>query len=136
VGDRPSGGLIIKKIKKAEYERHITPLSLTDYLRYRMVAMVVPCLALSWVTVVLAGLTETTPLQLAVTAIVAAPLAPIYALFLARGAAAGARSQSAGRVDPPGVSPRFASPHHEGLNPILGLQLHVVAPRASRRSVG
>lgn len=65
----------------------VTPLSLTDYLRYRMVAMVVPCLALSWVTVVLAGLTETTPLQLAVTAIVAAPLAPIYALFLASFAA-------------------------------------------------
>lgn len=65
----------------------VTPVSLTDYLRYRMVVLVVPCLALSWVTVLLAGLIETTPLQIVITATVAAPLAPIYALFLASFAA-------------------------------------------------
>ena len=60
----------------------VTPLSLSDYLRYRMVVLVLLCVALSCVTVPLAGLLETTPLQLVVTSIVAAPLAPIYALFL------------------------------------------------------
>lgn len=60
----------------------VTPLSLGDYLRYRMIVLLVLCVALSCVTVPLAGLTETTPLQLVVTSIVAAPIAPIYALFL------------------------------------------------------
>lgn len=59
-----------------------TPLSLGDYLRYRMIVLLVLCVALSCVIVPLAGLTETTPLQLVVTSTVAAPLAPIYALFL------------------------------------------------------
>jgi fluoroquinolone transport system permease protein len=60
----------------------VTPLSLGDYLRYRMIVLLALCVALSWITVPLAGLTETTWLQLTVTSIVAAPLAPIYALFL------------------------------------------------------
>jgi fluoroquinolone transport system permease protein len=60
----------------------VTPLSLGDYLRYRMIVLVVLCVVLSWITVPLAGLTETTWLQLTVSSIVAAPLAPIYALFL------------------------------------------------------
>ena len=60
----------------------VTPLSLGDYLRYRMIVLLVLCVVLSWITVPLAGLTETTWLQLTVTSIVAAPLAPIYALFL------------------------------------------------------
>jgi fluoroquinolone transport system permease protein len=60
----------------------VTPLSLGDYLRYRMSVLLVLCVVLSWITVPLAGLTETTWLQLTVTSIVAAPLAPIYALFL------------------------------------------------------
>jgi len=61
----------------------VTPLSLGDYLRYRMLVMLTLCVVFAWITVPLAGLTETTWLQLVVTAIVAAPLAPIYALFLA-----------------------------------------------------
>ncbi len=61
----------------------VTPLSLGDYLRYRMLAMLLVCLLFSWITVPLAGLTQTTPLQVLVTTLVAAPLAPIYALFLA-----------------------------------------------------
>lgn len=60
----------------------VTPVSLADYLRYRMSTLIVACIALSCVTMLLAGLTETTALQLIVTSIVAAPLAPIYALFL------------------------------------------------------
>lgn len=60
----------------------VTPLSLGDYLRYRLVVLLVVCVVLSWVAVPLAGLTETTWLQLTITAIVAAPLAPLYALFL------------------------------------------------------
>ena len=60
----------------------VTPLSLTDYLRYRVFVLVPPCVALTCVAVPLAGLVETSPLQLVVAAFVAAPLAPIYALFL------------------------------------------------------
>jgi len=60
----------------------VTPLSLGDYLRYRLIVLLVLCVVLSWITVPLAGLTETTWLQLTVASIVAAPLAPIYALFL------------------------------------------------------
>lgn len=69
----------------------VTPLSLGAYLRYRMIVLLVLCVVLSWITVPLAGLTETTWLQLTVTSIVAAPLAPIYALFL--GAFAGNKVQ-------------------------------------------
>jgi fluoroquinolone transport system permease protein len=65
----------------------VTPLSLGDYLRYRMLASLVLSSALSCVTVPLAGLAATTSVQLVVTSVVAAPLAPIYALFLATSAA-------------------------------------------------
>lgn len=61
----------------------VTPLRLNDYLRYRMILLLVLCVALSCIAIPLAGLAETTGLQLIVTSIVAAPLAPIYALFLA-----------------------------------------------------
>jgi fluoroquinolone transport system permease protein len=60
----------------------VTPLSLGDYLGYRMSVLMLLGVVFSCVTVLLAGLTETTLLQLVVTSIVAAPLAPIYALFL------------------------------------------------------
>ncbi len=61
----------------------VTPLTLGDYLRYRMAALLLPCVALSWLALPLAGLTETTWLQRTVTSVAAAPLAPLYALFLA-----------------------------------------------------
>ena len=61
----------------------VTPLSLGDYLRYRMGLLVFVGIALSCITLPLAGLTETTVPQIIVTSIVAAPLAPIYALFFA-----------------------------------------------------
>lgn len=60
----------------------VTPLSMGDYLRYRFVVLLVVCLALTWLVVPLAGLTDTTWLQVTVAAAVAAPLAPMYALFL------------------------------------------------------
>lgn len=60
----------------------VTPMSLGDYLRYRLTVLMLLCVVFSSVTVPLAGLTETTPLQIVVSAIVAAPLAPIYAVFL------------------------------------------------------
>jgi fluoroquinolone transport system permease protein len=60
----------------------VTPLSLGDYLRYRLGGLVVLSAAFGAVMVPLAGLTETTPIQVVVSAVTAAPLAPIYALFL------------------------------------------------------
>lgn len=60
----------------------VTPMSLGDYLRYGLSGLMILSAVLGGVMVPLAGLTGTTPLQVAVTAVVAAPLAPIYALFL------------------------------------------------------
>ncbi|MPY89056.1 MAG: hypothetical protein GEU99_14145 [Luteitalea sp.] len=60
----------------------VTPLSLGDYLRYRLSGLMILSAAVGAVMVPLAGLTETTPLQVVATAVTAAPLAPIYALFL------------------------------------------------------
>ena len=60
----------------------VTPLSLGDYLRYRLGGLMVLSAVFGAVMLPLAGLTETTPLQAVVSAATAAPLAPIYALFL------------------------------------------------------
>jgi fluoroquinolone transport system permease protein len=60
----------------------VTPLGLRDYLRYRVVVLATLSLPMCWVTVWLAGLRETTLAQLAVSSLVAAPLAPLYAFFL------------------------------------------------------
>ena len=60
----------------------VTPLSLGDYLRYRLGGLMLLSVVFGAVMVLLAGLTETTPLQVGVTALTAAPLAPVYALFL------------------------------------------------------
>ena len=60
----------------------VTPLSLGDYLRYRLSGLMLVSVVFGAVMVPLAGLTPTTPLQAVVTAVTAAPLAPIYALFL------------------------------------------------------
>lgn len=60
----------------------VTPMSLGDYLRYRMVTLVGVSVGLSWIMVPLAGLTPTTISQLVVTSLAAAPLAAVYALFL------------------------------------------------------
>jgi len=60
----------------------VTPLRLGGYLRYRLTGVILLSAALGAIMVPLAGLSDTTLLQLVVSAVVAAPLAPIYALFL------------------------------------------------------
>jgi fluoroquinolone transport system permease protein len=60
----------------------VTPLSLRDYLRYRLGGLMLLSVGVGAIMVPLAGLTATTPLQAVVSAVTAAPLAPIYALFL------------------------------------------------------
>jgi fluoroquinolone transport system permease protein len=60
----------------------VTPLRLGGYLRYRLTGVILLSAALGSIIVPLAGLSETTLLQLVLSASVAAPLAPIYALFL------------------------------------------------------
>jgi fluoroquinolone transport system permease protein len=60
----------------------VTPLSLGDYLRYRVGALMILSAVFGAVMVPLAGLSETTAVQVVVTAVTAAPVAPIYALFL------------------------------------------------------
>jgi fluoroquinolone transport system permease protein len=60
----------------------VTPLSLGDYLRYRLSGLMLVTVVFGAVMVPLAGLTATTPLQAVVSSVTAMPLAPIYALFL------------------------------------------------------
>lgn len=60
----------------------VTPLSLGDYLRYRLSGLMLVSIVFGAVMVPLAGLTATTLLQAMVSSMTAAPLAPIYALFL------------------------------------------------------
>jgi len=60
----------------------VTPLSLGGYLRYRLSGLMLLSAMFGALMVPLAGLSETTALQVVVAAMTAAPLAPIYALFL------------------------------------------------------
>ncbi|MEX2285222.1 MAG: hypothetical protein WEE89_22235 [Gemmatimonadota bacterium] len=60
----------------------VTPLSLRDYLQYRLGGLMLLSAVFGALMVPMAGLTQTTAVQAVVTAITAAPLAPIYALFL------------------------------------------------------
>jgi fluoroquinolone transport system permease protein len=60
----------------------VTPVSLGDYLRYRLSVLLMVSVVLSSITLPLAGLTQTTIPQLVLTSLVAAPLAPVYALLL------------------------------------------------------
>jgi fluoroquinolone transport system permease protein len=60
----------------------VTPLSLGDYLRYRLGGLMLLSVVFGALMVPLAGLTATTPLQAVVSAVTAAPLAPLYALLL------------------------------------------------------
>jgi fluoroquinolone transport system permease protein len=59
----------------------VTPLSLRNYLWYRLSGLMLLSAVFGALTVALAGLTRTSALQMAVTAVTAAPLSPIYALF-------------------------------------------------------
>jgi fluoroquinolone transport system permease protein len=60
----------------------VTPLSLGGYLWYRLGGLMILSAVFGAVMAPLAGLSKTTPLQIGLTAVTAAPLAPIYALFL------------------------------------------------------
>ena len=60
----------------------VTPLSLGDYLRYRLGGLMLLSALFGALMVLMAGLSETTAVQAVAAAITAAPLAPIYALFL------------------------------------------------------
>jgi len=60
----------------------VTPLSRGDYMRYRLGGLMFLSAMFGALMVPLAGLSETTALLVVVTAVTAAPLAPIYALFL------------------------------------------------------
>ena len=60
----------------------VTPLSLGDYLRYRLSGLMLLTAVFGAVMMPLAGLSETAAVQVVVSAMTAAPLAPIYALFL------------------------------------------------------
>jgi fluoroquinolone transport system permease protein len=65
----------------------VTPLSLQSYLSYRLSALLVASTGLGALMVPLAGIGESTLHQIALCTLTAAPLAPIYALFLASFAA-------------------------------------------------
>jgi fluoroquinolone transport system permease protein len=60
----------------------VTPLSLSGYLVYRMTVPMLAGIVITMVAVPLCGLVSIAPLALLVTAIAAAPLAPLFALLL------------------------------------------------------
>jgi fluoroquinolone transport system permease protein len=60
----------------------VTPLSLTGYLVYRMAVPMLAGIAITMVAVPLCGLVPIGVVPLLVTAVAAAPLAPVFALFL------------------------------------------------------
>ncbi len=60
----------------------VTPLSLGDYLAYRLTVPMAVGLPLTMIMFPLAGLTDLTVAQVIVTSLCAAPLAPMYALFI------------------------------------------------------
>lgn len=60
----------------------VTPLSLSGYLLYRIVIPMLLGVALTIVVIPLVGLVEIQPLGVLVVGLAAAPLGPLYALFL------------------------------------------------------
>ncbi len=60
----------------------VTPLSLIDYLAYRLAVPMIFGVALTAIMFPLAGLTDLSVAQVLVTSLCAAPLAPMYALFI------------------------------------------------------
>jgi fluoroquinolone transport system permease protein len=65
----------------------VTPLSLNNYLAYRLALPVLIGILLTLVTLPLSGLAPLTSLHLLAVALAAAPMAPLFALFLAAFAA-------------------------------------------------
>lgn len=60
----------------------VTPLSLGDYLAYRLSVPIVVSVLLGMIMIPLAGLVETTLAQIVVASISAAPVAALYTLFI------------------------------------------------------
>ena len=60
----------------------VTPLSLSGYLLYRIVIPMLLGVALTLVVIPLVGLVEIQPMAVLVVGLAAAPLGPLYALFL------------------------------------------------------
>ena len=60
----------------------VTPLSLADYLAYRLAVPMIVAVVMTVIMFPLAGLTELTVAQVLTTSLTAAPLAPMYALFI------------------------------------------------------
>ncbi len=60
----------------------VTPLSLNDYLAYRLAVPMVVAVLMTMIMFPLAGLTDLTVAQVVTTSLCAAPLAPMYALFI------------------------------------------------------
>ncbi len=60
----------------------VTPLSMTDYLAYRLAVPMILAAVLTAIMFPLAGLTELSVAQVVTTSLCAAPLAPLYALFI------------------------------------------------------
>ncbi len=60
----------------------VTPLSLTGYLAYRMAGPLLLSIVLTFVSLPMTGLVHMNPFQLLVVSVGAAPIAPLYALFL------------------------------------------------------
>jgi fluoroquinolone transport system permease protein len=91
----------------------VTPLRLEDYLRYRLGGVMLVGTMCGALMVPLAGLRDIAVLQVAVSTITAAPLAPIYALVLGTFAAnkvqGFALAKAAGVVLVPGIVSYFVA---------------------------
>ena len=103
----------------------VTPLTLNDYVAYRLSLPMLVCLPLTLIMFPLAGLTDLTVVQVVAVALCAAPLAPMYALFIGSFAAnkvqGFALAKGIGVLFIPSVVAWFVSPPWQwllGLNPL------------------
>ena len=103
----------------------VTPLTLNDYVAYRLALPMLVCLPLTLIMFPLAGLTDLTVAQVVAVAICSAPLAPMYALFIGSFAAnkvqGFALAKGIGVLSIPAVVAWFVSPPWQwllGINPL------------------
>jgi fluoroquinolone transport system permease protein len=75
--------LLDQRDDRTLFALQVTPLSLNNYLAYRLALPVLIGLLLSLVVLPLSGLVQLNLLHLLAVALAAAPLAPLFALFLA-----------------------------------------------------
>jgi fluoroquinolone transport system permease protein len=103
----------------------VTPLSLNDYVAYRLALPMLVSLPLTLIMFPLAGLTDLTVAQVVASALSAVPLAPMYALFIGSFAAnkvqGFALAKGIGVLFIPAVVAWFVAPPWQwlfGLNPL------------------